>query len=185
VRSERVSRGRAAANGWAEDPIPSLSFPKYNEDSGDCAARRGPQQELRGEDSVPRPELLHSERRARGETLDAGHSPRELCFEVHPDETRVRTILGCLELRGEETIRPVQNMSAGKRARVALARLLLRGANLLFLDELTNRLDIGTREALETTVSRYPGTLLFVSHDRYFIRALADEVLDLTPTRKS
>lgn len=114
-----------------------------------------------------------------GVNLDAACSPLELCREVHPDETWVRTILGCLRLRGEDATRSIETLSAGERAKVALARLLLSGANLLLLDELTNHLDIEAREAVEDTLSRYPGTVLFVSHDRYFIRALADEVLDL------
>jgi len=71
-------------------------------------------------------------------------------------------------------------MSAGECAKVALARLLLSGANLLLLDELSNHLDIEAREAVEETLSRFPGTILFVSHDRYFVKTLADEVLDFS-----
>jgi ATP-binding cassette subfamily F protein 3 len=115
-----------------------------------------------------------------GENLDAARSPLELCLAVHPGETWVRTILGCLRLREEAATRPLRTMSAGERAKVALARLLLSGPNLLLLDELTNHLDIEAREAVEDTLSRFPGTILFVSHDRYFIKTLADEVLDLS-----
>jgi len=115
-----------------------------------------------------------------GENLDASLSPVELCLKAHPDETWVRTILGCLRLRGEQVERPLQAMSAGERSKVALARLLLSGPNLLVLDELTNHLDIESREAVEQTLLSFPGTILFVSHDRYFIKKLADEVLDLS-----
>ncbi len=114
-----------------------------------------------------------------GENLDGTKSPVELCLAVNPDETWVRTILGCLRLRGENAGRAIQAMSAGERAKVALARLLASGPNLLLLDEVTNHLDIEAREAVEDTLARFPGTILFVSHDRYFISKLADEVLDL------
>jgi ATPase subunit of ABC transporter with duplicated ATPase domains len=114
-----------------------------------------------------------------GENLDPDRSPVELGLAVNPDETWVRTILGCLRLRGEKAMVPIKTMSAGERAKVALARILLSGANLLFLDEPTNHLDIDAREAVEETLSYYPGTLLFVSHDRYFIKTLADEILEL------
>ncbi|MGC9998393.1 MAG: ribosomal protection-like ABC-F family protein [Terriglobia bacterium] len=117
-----------------------------------------------------------------GENLDGARSPLELCLEVHPDETWVRTILGCLRLRGEEATHALKKMSAGERAKVALARLLVSGADFLLLDELTNHLDIETREAVEDALLRFPGTILFVSHDRYFVKNLADEILDLSPT---
>ena len=122
-----------------------------------------------------------------GENLDSSKSALELCLEVHPDETWVRTVLGCLRLRGEEAVRVVRKMSAGERAKVALARLLVSGADFLLLDELTNHLDIETREAVEDALLRFPGTILFISHDRYFVRKLADEVLDLkhTPTARN
>ncbi len=116
-----------------------------------------------------------------GENLEATKSPVEICRAVNPDETWVRTILGCLRLRGEHAERPIQSMSAGERAKVALARLLASGPNLLLLDEVTNHLDIEAREAVEDTLARFPGTILFVSHDRSLISKLADEVLDLSP----
>ena len=119
-----------------------------------------------------------------GENLNGAKSALELCLEVHPDETWVRTILGCLRLRGEEATRAIQRMSAGERAKVALARLLVSGADFLLLDELTNHLDIETREAVEDALLRFPGTILFISHDRYFVSKLADEVLDLSPAPK-
>jgi ATP-binding cassette subfamily F protein 3 len=66
-------------------------------------------------------------------------------------------------------MRPIRTMSAGERSKVALARLLLGGANVLLLDEPTNHLDIEAREAVEGTLTQFPDTILFVSHDRYFI----------------
>jgi ATP-binding cassette, subfamily F, member 3 len=83
-------------------------------------------------------------------------------------------------VRGEQANRPIGTMSAGERGKVALARLLLSGANVLLLDEPTNHLDIEAQEAIEGTLAQFPGTILFVSHDHSFIDALADEVLDLT-----
>jgi ATP-binding cassette subfamily F protein 3 len=115
-----------------------------------------------------------------GENLDNSRSPVQLCLEVHSDETWVRTVLGCLRLRGAEATHPIHKMSAGERAKVALARLLVSGADFLLLDELTNHLDIETREAVEEALLRFPGTILFISHDRYFVRKLADEILDLS-----
>jgi len=115
-----------------------------------------------------------------GENLDPSRSALEQCLDMDPDASRARTLLGCLRVRGEDVTRSIQTMSAGERARVALARLLLSGANLLLLDELTNHLDLEAREAVEETLVHYPGSIIFVSHDRYFVRALADEVLDLS-----
>ena len=70
-------------------------------------------------------------------------------------------------------------MSAGERAKVALARLLLGGANVLLLDEPTNHLDLDTREAIEATLATYPGAIVLVSHDQRFVEALADRSLVL------
>jgi ATPase subunit of ABC transporter with duplicated ATPase domains len=117
------------------------------------------------------------------EDLDADKSPLDLCRDIDPNETHVRTILGCLRLRGEDVLRPIHSMSAGQRVKVSLTRLLLKGPNLLLLDELTNHLDIEAREAVEDTLGRFPGTLLFVSHDRYFVQNLAQEILDLPSHR--
>ena len=119
-----------------------------------------------------------------GENLDNSRSPVQLCLEVHPDEAWVRTVLGCLRLRGAEATHPIHKMSAGERAKVALARLLVSGADFLLLDELTNHLDIETREAVEDALVRFPGTILFISHDRHFVKKLADEILDLSPKPK-
>jgi ATP-binding cassette, subfamily F, member 3 len=80
-------------------------------------------------------------------------------------------------------MRPIRTMSAGERSKVALARLLLSGANVLLLDEPTNHLDIEAREAVEGTLRQFPGTILFVSHDRYFIETLGGTVLDFSPPR--
>jgi ATP-binding cassette, subfamily F, member 3 len=91
-------------------------------------------------------------------------------------ETEARTLLGRFLFSGDDVFKRVGDLSGGERSRVALAQLTLMGGNLLVLDEPTNHLDIGAREALETVLNEYNGTILFVSHDRYFIDAVADTI---------
>ncbi len=92
------------------------------------------------------------------------------------DEAGARNLLARFLFRGEDVFRDVAVLSGGERTRLALARLSAREANLLVLDEPTNHLDVAAREALETVLLDYDGTLLFVSHDRYLIDKLATEV---------
>ena len=91
-------------------------------------------------------------------------------------ETEARTLLGRFLFSGDDVFKRVGDLSGGERSRVALAQLTLMGGNLLVLDEPTNHLDIGAREALEVVLNEYNGTILFVSHDRYFIDAVADTI---------
>jgi len=91
-------------------------------------------------------------------------------------ETEARTLLGRFLFSGDDVHKRVGDLSGGERSRVALAQLTLMGGNLLVLDEPTNHLDIGAREALEAVLNEYNGTILFVSHDRYFIDAVADTI---------
>jgi len=91
-------------------------------------------------------------------------------------ETEARTLLGRFLFSGDDVHKRVGDLSGGERSRVALAQLTLMGGNLLVLDEPTNHLDIGAREALEVVLNEYNGTILFVSHDRYFIDAVADTI---------
>ncbi|MDE3113851.1 MAG: ABC-F family ATP-binding cassette domain-containing protein, partial [Chloroflexota bacterium] len=92
------------------------------------------------------------------------------------DEQGARDLLARFLFRGEDVFRDVAVLSGGERTRLALARLAAREANLLVLDEPTNHLDVAAREALESVLLDYDGTLLFVSHDRYLIDKLATEV---------
>ena len=94
-------------------------------------------------------------------------------------ETEVRTALGRFLFKGDNVFRQLSEMSGGERARIALLKLMLKGANFLLLDEPTNHLDTGFREQLEQTLKDYTGTMLIVSHDRYFINKLADRILVL------
>jgi ATP-binding cassette subfamily F protein 3 len=91
-------------------------------------------------------------------------------------ETEARTLLGRFLFSGDDVYKRVGDLSGGERSRVALAQLTLLGGNLLVLDEPTNHLDINAREALETVLNEYSGSILFVSHDRYFIDAVADTI---------
>ena len=92
------------------------------------------------------------------------------------DDQEARNILARFLFRGDEVGRAVSVLSGGERSRLALARLSLRHANLLVLDEPTNHLDLAAREQLEAVLAAYEGTLVFVSHDRYFIDKLATEL---------
>ncbi len=91
-------------------------------------------------------------------------------------EAAARTLLGRFLFSGDDVFKRIGDLSGGERSRVALAQLTLLPGNLLILDEPTNHLDIGAREALEGVLKEYPGAILFVSHDRYFIDALADKI---------
>jgi ATP-binding cassette subfamily F protein 3 len=93
----------------------------------------------------------------------------------------LRNILALFLFRGDEVFKPIDTLSGGERGRVALAKLMLEGANLLLLDEPTNHLDIPSQEALQAALSQFPGTLLLISHDRYLIDALASQVWVISP----
>ncbi|MBR5420924.1 MAG: ABC-F family ATP-binding cassette domain-containing protein [Lachnospiraceae bacterium] len=96
-------------------------------------------------------------------------------------ETEVRNILGGFLFSGDDVFKTVSEISGGERVRLSLAKLLQTGPNLLLLDEPTNHMDIVGKEALEEMLADYEGTLIFVSHDRYLIRRLAQELLIFTP----
>jgi ATPase subunit of ABC transporter with duplicated ATPase domains len=113
------------------------------------------------------------------EQLDLAASALDNLTDVRPDPARARLLLACLRIRGERAFQPVGTMSAGERAKVALARLLLSDANVLVLDEPTNHLDLDTREAIEATLATYPGTIVLVSHDQRFVEAIATRSLTL------
>src|SRR6185312_11978440 len=94
----------------------------------------------------------------------------------HLSEEGARSYLGRFLFSGDDVFKPVGALSGGERSRLALAKLTLQGANFLVLDEPTNHLDLQSRQFLEDILSEFEGTLLFVSHDRYFIDSLATKV---------
>src|SRR5487761_2663201 len=97
----------------------------------------------------------------------------------HLSEEGARGYLGRFLFTGDDVFKLVESLSGGERSRLALAKLTLQGANALVLDEPTNHLDLPAREALEGILRDYDGTLIFVSHDRYFVDALADTIWSL------
>ncbi|GGD22822.1 ABC transporter ATP-binding protein [Pontibacillus salipaludis] len=98
------------------------------------------------------------------------------------DEKDVRTVLGNFLFTGDDVLKSVNSLSGGEKARVALAKLMLEKSNFLVLDEPTNHLDLDSKEVLESALMDYPGTILFVSHDRYFINRIATQILELDGT---
>ncbi len=97
--------------------------------------------------------------------------------DISGDKVWVRTVLGSLMLRRDSVFKKIKDLSEGEKGKVLIAKLILSGANFLILDEPTNHLDIDAREALENALRNFPGSILFVTHDRYLIKKLADKVL--------
>ena len=95
-------------------------------------------------------------------------------------QTRLRTILGTFLFSGDAVEKKISVLSGGEKARVALAKMLVRPAALLCLDEPTNHLDLASREVLEGALAAFPGTIVFISHDRYFINRIATGIVEVT-----
>ena len=95
-------------------------------------------------------------------------------------ETEIRNMLAAFLFTGDDVFKQISALSGGERGRVSLAKLMLSEANFLILDEPTNHLDIASKEILEEALNSYTGTVLYVSHDRYFINQTATRILDLT-----
>ncbi|PLR76513.1 multidrug ABC transporter ATP-binding protein [Bacillus sp. V3-13] len=102
-------------------------------------------------------------------------------WDEYPSKTEkeIRTILGNFLFTGDDVLKTVSTLSGGQKARLALAKLMIEKANFLILDEPTNHLDLDSKEILENALVDYPGTILFVSHDRYFINRIATKVIEL------
>ncbi len=130
-----------------------------------------------------------------GSNVDLGYYDQQQA-QLHPDKDvlselwddfprlemdRIRGVLALFLLTGDDVYQKVGTLSGGERGRVALAKLMLRQDNLLLLDEPTNHLDMDSREVLEAALDDFDGTLLTVSHDRYFINKVANRVIEMTP----
>ncbi|UVI31162.1 ABC-F family ATP-binding cassette domain-containing protein [Paenibacillus spongiae] len=99
----------------------------------------------------------------------------------HLEEARIRTVLGNFLFSGDDVQKRISSLSGGEKARVSLSKLMLARANMLILDEPTNHLDLYSKEVLESALLDYDGTLLFISHDRYFLNKMAERIVELTP----
>ena len=113
------------------------------------------------------------------------HSDKTIFQEIsdtYPSltETEIRNMLAAFLFTGDDVFKLISSLSGGERGRVSLAKLMLSEANFLILDEPTNHLDIASKEILEEALNSYTGTVLYVSHDRYFINQTATRILDLT-----
>jgi ATPase subunit of ABC transporter with duplicated ATPase domains len=124
------------------------------------------------------PGVLGQDRRVLGGDRDL---VREVCERCGVTLSEARSLLAKFGLQAEQVTRPAGTLSPGERTRAELAVFQALGVNFLVLDEPTNHLDMATKEMLITALSQYEGTMLFVSHDRHFLAALSNRVLELTP----
>lgn len=131
-----------------------------------------------------------------GKSVNIGYIPQEIKFEDdnqtilnffeqfdNRNETEIRTSLAKYMFRGNDVFKKVSSLSGGEKVRLILAKLLKQNINFLILDEPTNHIDIETREVLEEAIKEYSGTVLFVSHDRYFINNLAERIVEVKEKR--
>ena len=117
----------------------------------------------------------------QAEALDLTKNVVDTLHDEAPDRknSEIRTLLGCFGFTGDTVFKNVAALSGGEKARLALAKMLLHPANLLLLDEPTNHLDIPAKEMLEQALKSYDGTVLIVSHDRYFISQVANKIVEI------
>jgi ATP-binding cassette subfamily F protein 3 len=133
----------------------------------------------RGERALGAHVAVHYYAQHQLDALTPANSALEEIIAAAPDlpHTRLRTILGAFLFSGDAVEKKVSVLSGGEKARLALAKMLVRPAALLCLDEPTNHLDLASREVLEDALALFPGTIVFISHDRYFINRIATSVL--------
>jgi ATP-binding cassette subfamily F protein 3 len=135
----------------------------------------------RGERALGSHVAVHYYAQHQLDALDPTRTVLEELEAVAPESThtRLRTILGAFLFSGDSVDKRVAVLSGGEKARLALARMLVRPAALLCLDEPTNHLDLASREVLESALAEFPGTIVFISHDRYFINRIATVVVEV------
>lgn len=114
--------------------------------------------------------------------LDIRNTVLDEVWNAYPQlpQSTIRNYLAAFLFMGEDVFKPVASLSGGEKARISLLKLMLSNGNFLFLDEPTNHLDINSKEALEMALNAYEGTIFFISHDRYFINALADRIIEFS-----
>lgn len=115
--------------------------------------------------------------------LDEAKTIFEEIADTYPTLTQgqIRNMLAAFVFTGDDVFKPISALSGGEKGRVSLAKIMLSKANLLMLDEPTNHLDMFSKEVLESALNRYEGTVVYISHDRYFINKTAEKILELTP----
>lgn len=131
-----------------------------------------------------------------GSSVKIGYIPQDIKFKNEEEtileffiksfkgtETQARTILAKFMFRGENVFKKIEKLSGGEKVRLMLAELIQKDVNFLILDEPTNHIDIETREVLEEAIKNYKGTVLFVSHDRYFINAIANRIIEISDNK--
>jgi ATP-binding cassette, subfamily F, member 3 len=135
----------------------------------------------RGERTLGAHVAVHYYAQHQLDALDPARTVLEELEAVAPEatHTRLRTILGAFLFSGDTVDKKVAVLSGGEKARLALARMLVRPAALLCMDEPTNHLDLASREVLESALAEFPGTIVFISHDRYFINRIATAVVEV------
>ncbi len=116
-------------------------------------------------------------------TLNTDKTIFDEISDTYPDlkNTQIRNVLAAFVFTGDDVFKKISSLSGGEKGRVSLAKIMLSNANFLVLDEPTNHLDLNSKEILENALSSYKGTVLYISHDRYFINATAERVIELTP----
>src|SRR4030095_11319922 len=135
----------------------------------------------RGERSLGAHVVVHYYAQHQLEALTPPPTVLEELGRAAPErgQTRLRTILGTFLFSGDTVEKKISVLSGGEKARVALAKMLVRAAALLCLDESTNHLDLASREVLEGALAAFPGTIVFISHDRYFINRIATGIVEI------
>ncbi len=116
-------------------------------------------------------------------TLNTDKTIFDEISDAYPDlkNTQIRNVLAAFVFTGDDVFKKISALSGGEKGRVSLAKIMLSNANFLVLDEPTNHLDLNSKEILENALCSYSGTVLYISHDRYFINATAQRVVELTP----
>ena len=121
----------------------------------------------------------------QAEALSLDEKVIDLIYNNSPEwsQNKVRTVLGGFGFQNETVFKFIKQLSGGEKARLALALMIMNPSNFLLLDEPTNHLDLQSKENLELAIKNYKGTLLIISHDRYFISQIANRIIELKDSK--